>query len=77
MLSIIVGYNTAQFVNTVEMRQQKRKLFLNFLIKTCTVIMSGVQSLQKLPGVCSRVLSNFLLKDFKITQTQRPVVDEE
>jgi len=39
--------------------------------------MSGVQPLLKLPGVCSRSLSNFLPKDFEIAQTQRPVVDEE
>jgi len=40
---IILGYNTAQIVESVEMPHEKQKHFVNFSAKTGTEILNGVE----------------------------------
>ena len=43
MFYVILDYNIVQIVDTVEMPQEKRKIFVNFSTKTGAEILYGVE----------------------------------
>ena len=51
---IILAKNIIKFAHSNQMRQKKRKLFLNFFTKTCTKITNDVAQFPKLSGACGR-----------------------
>ena len=73
LLSIILARNIDKCAHRTKKKQKKRKTFLNFFTKTCTVFLYGVVEYLKNFQQTTRSLRNYVPKHFEIGQTTRSV----